>query len=217
MTTTDALPSVPTDTADLLPRLRRCTAPLHDDIEALLGLDASISLVRYGRILRGFHEFLPLWELRVRHALPEPLRAWFDARSRAAFVARDVAALGLAEDATMRAAARAAQHRLRLDSTAAAFGSMYVIEGSALGGQVLAPRLRAAHDLTPGLGAAYFHGFGERTGAMWREFRQLAQAQAGADAASRNAACRAAVQTFKALIETFEPLGMAEARDSVPQ
>src|ERR1043165_793689 len=84
MTTTDA----PIST-ELLPRLRRCTAPLHDEIEALLRLGAPMPLARYGRILRGFHEFLQLWEQRVRHALPESLRPWFDARRRAPFAAHD--------------------------------------------------------------------------------------------------------------------------------
>lgn len=202
MTTIDA--PIPTE---LLPRLRRCTAPLHDEIEALLRLETPMPLARYGRILRGFHEFLQLWEQRVRHALPEPLRPWFDARRRAPFAAHDLAALALPHDDTMRAAARASQHRLRLDSPAAAFGSLYVLEGSALGGQVLTPMLLARHGLTPERGAAYFHGFGERTGAMWREFRQLADAQAGADETDRDAACHAAVQTFHALIETFASVG----------
>ena len=201
MTTTDA-----TIETDLLPRLRRSTGPLHDEIEALLRLEAPMPLLRYGRILRGFHEFLQLWELRVRHALPERLRPWFDARARSPFAARDLAALGLPEaptDTTLRDAARAAQHGLLLDSPAAAIGSLYVIEGSALGGQVLTPKLFAAHGLTPDHGAAYFHGFGARTGAMWREFRQLAQAEAGGDEAQRAAASRAAVETFRALIATF--------------
>ncbi len=199
--TTDA--SIDTD---LLPRLRRCTRPLHDDIEALLGLEAPMPIARYGRILRGFHEFLQLWEPRVRHALPAALRPWFDGRGRASFAARDITALSVPDDAPLRAAARASQQRMLLDSPAAAMGSLYVIEGSALGGRVLTPRLLAAHGLTPERGAAYFNGFGAQTGAMWHEFRQFADAQAGQDAASRTAACRAAVQTFKALIETFDPV-----------
>lgn len=204
MTTTDA-----TIDTDLLPRLRRSTGPLHDDIEALLRLESPMPLMRYGRILRGFHEFLQLWEQRVRHALPERLHPWFDARVRSPFAARDLAALELpadAADSAMRASALAAQHGLRLDSPAAAIGSLYVIEGSALGGQVLTPKLLATHGLTPEHGASYFHGFGARTGAMWREFRLLAQAEAGGDEDDRAAACRAAVDTFRALIATFGPV-----------
>nr|WP_297531291.1 biliverdin-producing heme oxygenase [uncultured Roseateles sp.] len=201
MTTTDA-----TIDTDLLPRLRRSTGPLHDDIEALLRLEAPMPLMRYGRILRGFHDFLQLWEPRVRQALPERLRPWFDARVRSPFAARDLAALELPEDgadAAMRASALAALRSLRLDCPAAAIGSLYVIEGSALGGQVLTPKLLAAHGLTPEHGTAYFHGFGARTGAMWREFRQVAEAEAGAEEDDRAAACDAAVDTFRALVATF--------------
>ncbi|WP_067270059.1 biliverdin-producing heme oxygenase [Mitsuaria sp. 7] len=204
MTTTDA-----TIDTDLLPRLRRSTGPLHDDIEALLRLEAPMPLVRYGLILRGFHEFLQLWEPRVRLVLPERLRPWFDARVRSPFAARDLAALELPvddADEAIRASALAAQHGLWLESPAAAIGSMYVIEGSALGGQVLTPKLLAAHGLTPEHGTAYFHGFGARTGAMWREFRQLAQSEAGHYEDQRATACRAAVDTFRALIATFGPL-----------
>ncbi|WP_431102690.1 biliverdin-producing heme oxygenase [Roseateles noduli] len=213
MTTTDA-----TIDTDLLPRLRRSTGPLHDDIEALLRLEAPMPLVRYGRILRGFHEFLQLWEPRARQALPERLRPWFDARVRSPFAAHDLAALEMPEDAAdtaMRASALAALHGLRLDSPAAAFGSLYVIEGSALGGQVLTPKLLAAHGLTPEHGAAYFHGFGTRTGAMWREFRQLAQAEAGGNEDDRTTVCHAAVETFRALIATFGPLD-APATSAAP-
>ncbi|SEL60254.1 Heme oxygenase [Roseateles sp. YR242] len=191
---------------DLLPRLRRDTGPLHDRIEALLQLEAPMPLSRYGQIVRGFHEFLQLWEQRVRFALPEHLKTWFDERRRSPFAAQDLAALAIPEHPALRQAARAAQSAIRLDSPAVAFGALYVIEGSALGGQVLTPRLAATLGLTPGRGASYFHGFGGRTGAMWREFRLLAQQEVGTDAQAQADASRGAVQTFTALIDTFGAL-----------
>jgi len=191
---------------DLLPRLRHCTGPLHDRIEALLQLEAPMPLGRYGRIIRGFHEFLQLWEQRVRFALPEHLHAWFDERRRSPFAAHDIAALNIPDDPALRQAARAAQAAIRMDGPAVALGALYVIEGSALGGQVLTPRLAANLGLTPERGARYFHGFGNRTGAMWREFRELAQREVGTQAHDQSDACRGAVQTFKALIDTFAVL-----------
>ncbi len=201
MTTTDD---------DLLLRLRRCTGPLHERIEAVLRLEAPMPLVRYARVLRGFHEFLQLWEPRVRAALPGALQPWFDGRRRAGMAERDVHHLSAPMDADIRASAQRSLDRLRLDSAAAAFGAMYVIEGSALGGQVLTPQIAAMHGLSPERGIRYFHGFGERTGAMWREFRQLVTQQVGQDAAAHEAACQAAQQTFQALIETFESMRLDE-------
>ncbi|MET0207912.1 MAG: biliverdin-producing heme oxygenase [Burkholderiaceae bacterium] len=203
--------------AELLPRLRQSTGPLHGRIEALLRLEAPMAPARYGRIVRGFHEFLHLWEQRVRFALPDDLHAWFDERRRSPFAERDIAALHLPDAPDLRASARGAQQLLRLDSQAAAFGALYVIEGSALGGQVLTPRLAAVHGYAPERGAAYFHGFGARTGAMWREFRLLAQERVGHDEEALASAACAAVQTFQALIATFSVLDTAvEASSPAP-
>jgi heme oxygenase (biliverdin-IX-beta and delta-forming) len=191
---------------DLLPRLRQCTGPLHDRIEALLQLEAPMPLSRYGQIVRGFHEFLQLWEQRVRFALPDALKPWFDDRRRAPFAAADIEMLALPEAPDLRQAARAVQSLIRMDSPAVAIGALYVMEGSALGGQVLTPRLAQHLGLTPDHGARYFHGFGERTGAMWREFRQTAQQHVGTDPVAVAEACRGAQQTFQALIDLFAVL-----------
>lgn len=192
--------------ADLLPRLRHSTGPLHDRIEALLQLEAPMPMARYGRILRGFHEFLQLWEQRVRFALPEDLRPWFDERRRASLTLQDLADLSIAQAPDLRQSARDAQALIRMDSPAAAFGALYVIEGSALGGQVLVPQLKRHLGLRPDYGARYFHGFGERTGAMWREFRQVAQQRVGSDETAVADALRGAAQTFEALLHTFAVL-----------
>lgn len=160
-------------------------------------------LARYAAILLGFQRFLEAWEQELRGALPARLHGWLAARGRLGFVAQDLAFLArhlphLPEPSVPRC--------LPEPGVAAAFGSLYVIEGSALGGQVITPRLRRDLGLEPGRGASYFHGFGERTGGMWREFRGLAAQEIGADPARQRQACRAAAQTFDALIATFEPL-----------
>lgn len=201
--------------ADLLPRLRHSTGPLHDRIEALLQLEAPMPLARYGRILRGFHEFLHLWEQRVQFALPEALKPWFLDRRRAPLAQQDLERLAVPEALDLRQSARAAQALIRLDCPAAALGALYVLEGSALGGQVLVPQLARHLGVRPDHGARYFHGFGERTGAMWREFRQLAQHHAGADETQQADALRGAAQTFEALLHTFAVLDTAT--DGQPQ
>ena len=66
-----------------------------------------------------------------------------------------------------------------LDDLAAVLGSLYVIEGSALGGRVIAPQLKRTLGLTQGAGASYFHGFGGETAAMWSNFRVLAALEIG--------------------------------------
>jgi heme oxygenase len=191
----------------LLIELRRATGSRHDQIESLLRLTEPMSSTRYAEVVRGFQEFLAAWEPRIVDALPERLRKWFASRRREAFAADDLSHLGPLPISNTAAPAREAVQALPLSNVPAVFGSLYVIEGSALGGQVITPMLQQHLGLAPGKGASYFHGFGERTGAMWREFRQMAEAEVGDDADAMQAACESAQRTFDALLETFRPLG----------
>lgn len=198
-----SLPPTSTGPADgVLLALRAATRTHHDRIEHLLALDAPMPLARYATVLQGFHRFLSAWEPELRDALPARLHGWLADRERIGFVEKDLAFLG----AQAAPAHTPVPPCLPERSVAAAFGSLYVIEGSALGGQVITPRLKRDLGLEPGRGASYFYGYGERTGAMWREFRQRAAAEIGDSPASQRVACRAAEQTFGALIATFEPV-----------
>lgn len=150
---------------------------------------------RYAAVLQVFARFLPAWEAAMLAALPGDRHGWFRARSRLPFLARDLRALGLAAPVPP---ARVGP----LAGEAAAWGSLYVIEGSALGGQVIT-RALAAHGLRPDAGAAYFHGWGPSTAAMWREFRQELACGLGSPEALRvaSASACATFETLSALLE----------------
>jgi heme oxygenase len=189
-----------------LNELRLTTRAEHARIEALLRLDGPMPLERYAAIMSGFDAFLRAWEPRVQAALPARLSHWFRARRRGGFASadlewlRDVAGI---EPAPVDASAAA---RLPLDDLAALLGSVYVIEDSALGGQVVAPRLKASLGLGPGRGASFFHGFGGDALTMWRDFRVMAALEIGESSKATVRACRSAKRTFGVLIELFEPL-----------
>ncbi len=210
MTTTDA---------PLLAALRAATAEAHRAIDDLLQLDRLADLARYRRVLSGFASFLVPWEPRVRERLaaagsgdPDALLAWFDARSRLPMLRQDLAALGLSgpDGATLAdTPADADAHSPRpwlpnLPDAPAAWGSLYVLEGSALGGQVIARHVGPALGLAADHGAAYFHGHGRATGAMWADFRQRLSQAVPPGAAATASACSAAVATFSALQAHFE-------------
>lgn len=179
----------------MLAALRRATAPQHAQIEQLLRLDQPFDLARYTSALQGFEAFLRGWEPRLEAALPDALRPWFRDRRRGALARADLDALGA--PANGEAALPA------IDSVSDALGSLYVMEGSALGGQVIAKQARDQHGLSADHGAAYFSGWGARTAGMWREFQQVL-AQQDADGADHAAAGACAQATFGALIRTFE-------------
>lgn len=190
-------------TDSLLEALRGATRAQHDEIESLLRLMDPLDLPRYTAILAGFDAFLGQWEPRVEAALPLRLRTWWQPRRRHAFATDDLRHLGASTPAGDHAAARAALDALPLQTLPQALGSLYVIEGSALGGQVIAPKLQRELGLVPGAGASYFHGFGRDTGGMWREFRQVLAREVEPSEEAVGQACEAARGTFVALTQVF--------------
>ncbi len=178
------------DSASPLAALRSATREHHHRIDRLLDLHALADRSRYIRVLEVFHGFLPAWEQAVLSALPLHWHAWMQQRSRRHFLEQDVRAMGLAP------LTRRVTHP-PLTGPAAAWGSTYVIEGSALGGQVIT-RVLAANGLDTSNGAAYFRGWGAATGAMWREFRGVLEAELQAPGAVEQA-CEAACLTFDTL------------------
>lgn len=190
----------------LLTELRAHTRAEHAHIESVLRLTDPMSLRRYAAIVAGLHEFLSRWEPRLAQALPEHLRGWCEARRRRDFTADDLRHLDTTASDATREAAREAVEALPLGDAASAFGSMYVIEGSALGGQVITPLLRDHLGLRPTQGASYFHGHGPSTGAMWQEFRGVITRELEATDAVVRQACGSARATFTALASVFKGL-----------
>ncbi len=132
----------------------------------------------------------------MAQALPAWRRPWFLARCRGALLQQDLEALSL------KPAAPPPELAVDLEPPGAAWGSLYVLEGSALGSQLIASRLREAHGIGPTNGGAYFGARGEATGALWREFRLQLEHELPTPSLQA-AACRAAVQTFDALGAAF--------------
>ena len=62
----------------------------------------------------------------------------------------------------------------RLSSRAELVGALYVIEGSTLGGQVIARRIEASLGLTATSGARFFNGWGAETETRWQRFWDFA-------------------------------------------
>jgi heme oxygenase len=201
-------PSLSSETA--LAELRLTTRADHDRIERILRLDEPMPLARYATILGGFDAFLRTWEPRIHAALPERLQSWFRARWRGGFASADVEWLRSVGGVRMPAVDAPGAASLPLTDLADVLGSLYVIEGSALGGRVIAPLLKRTLGLGQGSGASYFHGFGGDTAAMWSNFRVLASLEIGDSAHDVVQACKSARRTFGALIDLFAPLAPAE-------
>ncbi|WP_244815919.1 biliverdin-producing heme oxygenase [Caballeronia sp. Lep1P3] len=180
---------------DLLSRLKNETAACHARLENALDLMRDgLQRDAYIALLERFLGYVAPWEDAVGACMPASLRAFFDERRKAPLLVADLAALGAG-----RAIAHADPLRdlPRVTDVASAFGSLYVMEGSTLGGRFIAPHVARQLDLAPGVGNAYFDGYGPRTGSMWNAFRETAVAVV--PQASYDDAVRAAIETFESL------------------
>lgn len=154
-------------------RLRRETAAAHQRLEdGLALLEGAPDAGRFLRTLRGFHGFHAAWEPAV--AAAPSTREIFAGRSRLAHLRRDLLALGEAEETLDRLPRCEAAAALASDA-GAALGSLYVMEGSTLGGQLLA-RAVAGAPWAPAGGLTYFSPYGSETGRMWRTFQAVLNA-----------------------------------------
>jgi heme oxygenase (biliverdin-IX-beta and delta-forming) len=184
----------PNEATDALATLRRATRAQHDRIDALMDLRRMQDRAHYARVLGVCDAFLAGWEPTVAAALPARWQPWLRARSRRPFLQQDLHRLGVAPGAPARIPSFA--------GPASAWGSVYVMEGSALGGQFITRNLAEA-GLHPQCGAAYFHGWGDATGAMWREARAILARELDSDIALAHA-CASARLTFDTLSGLLE-------------
>ena len=163
-------------------RLRRDTADAHQALESGLDLLNGLTRPRLVRVLRRFASFHAGWEPAVAALLEEP--ALFEPRRRLPALRADLARLGAEPEQDVWPTPA------WLHGRGAAWGSLYVVEGSTLGGQVIARALRDA-----GLdGVTYFDGRGRQAGPLWRELRARLDALGEPEAVTA-----AAVATFDAL------------------
>lgn len=178
----------------LFEHLKQSTATAHRRLEAALDwMSPDFSRDDYRRLLRRLLGFLRPWESMVAQFLPDGASAMFDERRKTPLLERDVAALdGPSPEPIEFAAPEQLPH---VGSPAEAWGSWYVVEGSTLGGQLLARHFHARWNLSEAAGLTYFTGYSSQTGARWAEFRRAAEASVGA--AAYAAAAVAAGETFE--------------------
>lgn len=171
-----AMPPTTSATTSFLQLLRTATAADHQAVDDRFGGFALDDRDDYRRFLQAHARALPAVEQALATGAGEPLPAW---RRRTEALANDLAGLDAALPAPLRFTAHGAER----------WGALYVIEGSRLGGQLLARSVPA------GWPAAYLadrHRPGE-----WRTLlAAIEERAAAADAGWRNAALGGARSAF---------------------
>lgn len=162
--------------------LREATRSEHEATEAAMPLlKPDLTRGGYARILGCLLPILASWENWAEAQAPERLHPLLKPRRRSHLLRADLQLLGAEnaawlppeEDAFAPAWSAVVEgkagsgSRPEAEKEARFLGALYVLEGSTLGGRLLARHVEATLGLTPGQGNAYFHGHGAETGSLW--------------------------------------------------
>ena len=153
----------------VLARLRTETRDQHDAIEQTLQLmDDDLTAAAYRHRLERFYGFYKPVEDRIFNN-GSPLEEWLTLqhRRKTPLLEADLKALGQQAAAPLPLCVDLPP----LNDAAEYFGCMYVLEGATLGGVLISRHIQKKLGMTAMTGGQFFNGYGERTGAMWQEFR----------------------------------------------
>ncbi len=150
----------------LLTTLKQKTEIHHQRIQANLDLmNPDFEVADYRILLRRFFGYYAPWESAMMTFAPELLIG----RSKLAGLMDDLHYLGEAES---EAKPKLCNLLPLLNTRPTALGSMYVLEGATLGGQILRRHFAEKFGLNE-RGCTFFSGYGDRTGAMWKQFGDM--------------------------------------------
>jgi heme oxygenase len=189
------------ETRPLSQRLRDGTAGLHHQAEKLLNIPSLISdRGSYAETLKRFcGVYAPLERALGQQNGWEKFGLDLKDRGHAARIAHDLAALR-SEPCPCEA-----PDTFEITSFPHALGSLYVMEGSTLGGRIILRHLETQQINIPTSAMSFFAGHGAETGSMWRTLVAKLDAFGELNPASCHAVQEGAQRTFRAIIAWFEP------------
>jgi len=175
----------------ILDFLKQQTREQHERVEGLMPvMHDALTPEGYVHVLLALLDVYVALEVRLARS---PLPGAFDHRPGrwSGLIRRDLQALGV------RTVPRGPAEGAVPFGEWEALGCLYVLEGAALGGQVIARHVRRRLRLAPEAGLAFFTGGGADAGRSWRAFRvAAAQHAAHAGDAEWASALRGAREAF---------------------
>lgn len=151
-------------------QLKSATAEHHARTEAVMpSMEEMTTPEGYAEAVRLMHGFHALWEPAI-WATPgmERLGLSRSLRGKLPLLEKDLEQLEV-DPFEIDPVARP---ELEL---AEAVGALYVIEGATLGGRVILKQVRQQMPVDADNGAAYYTGYGDRTGEYWRDFGAIVE------------------------------------------
>lgn len=176
----------------IMQKLKESTRRQHEDVEGAVDVMSKLfSIDDYKRMIVKFRSFYSGYEPRLPYAELKAAGFDYDVRRKLPSLHSDAEALGLDDGHIF-------DDLPDVSTLPKAFGSIYVIEGSTLGGQVISRHLKDHLGLTPDNGGAFFASYGSQVGPMWKHFGEAVTAFAG-DGSNDEEIVEAAKQTFDSI------------------
>jgi heme oxygenase (biliverdin-IX-beta and delta-forming) len=182
----------------ILAELKEETAPLHRALEENAGIwDCLSSRSLYGKLLMRFWGIYSPVEARL--AAVDELARWLpdlSHRLKRSALESDLNNLGVASESWTVCTGMP-----EIRTVAAAFGWLYVLEGSTLGGQLIKRRVHERLGLDERNGCEFFSGYGPEVGPMWRSFGQSLESFSQLNPNCRDAVTESAEAAFGCFVK----------------
>jgi heme oxygenase len=180
---------------DIMAVLKSSTAERHAEIEQLMPFfKETFSLQDYIRTLGIFLGFFEPLERRLASVVGwRSVGIDLKRRRRAYRLRDDLIVLGVSEEQI--AHIPRCHHLPDLANRYNGLGCLYVLEGSTLGGQLIARELERRFGIAEFSGSSFFHSHGSNVGEAWKEFCSAARTY-GNDPIKEHAAVKSAQETF---------------------
>jgi len=188
-------------------RLRQKTLRLHLRLKEEIGLCRRLTTLEdYRRLLERFLGFYgPVESALERHFNRRAGGFDFERRRKVPMLVSDLRALGFKQFTTLPRCDLLPP----VSSTPQAFGCLYALEISTLGGQIITRHLNRTFGVSPGSGCSFFHSYGDQTVMMWSDLGQQIKKHAVTDEIEE-AMIGAAVDTFVRLEQWMTIKGAPE-------
>lgn len=148
----------------LIEQIRTATAAEHKKLEDQLFpfLQNISSKEQYAQLLNAFYGYIFPVQEKIMQFIDRNVVPDIEERRNASLIADDLAALSLPLNTSL------STQLPSITGHAGAMGALYVLEGSTLGGKIIANTISQKLDSREAL--RFFRGYGPETGLMWKKF-----------------------------------------------
>jgi heme oxygenase len=161
-------------TSPISQQLKIYTRSNHQQLEKILvaQMRSIHTKEQYTDLLNLFFTYFGALEKRINKYIGTGQLADYPERRKTESLLEDINSLGGSTIDTIEA-----DDVPQIDNELQAFGALYVIEGSTLGGVMISKMMKKQLDLQDGRGLSFFDSYGSETEAMWSQFKEVLDQQ----------------------------------------